>query len=199
MSINLGLKERAKLGDVQAIKQLLDVDKERNIDVDEELRLLRLQINPDIMSDESQKYTQDKGVDIDEELKLLKLSLSLPQKATERLEFLRIKVLVNLIKVDGVIEEQEKEFLKDIIQGISLSKDEITLIREGLKSKAKLPVDFQALATEPDEAIGLMVDLIALAKRDGEFHITEKMYIKQVGKALNFEALDIDEMMSVVT
>ena len=151
------------------------------------------------MSDESQKYTQDKGVDIDEELKLLKLSLSLPQKATERLEFLRIKVLVNLIKVDGVIEEQEKEFLKDIIQGISLSKDEITLIREGLKSKAKLPVDFQALATEPDEAIGLMVDLIALAKRDGEFHITEKMYIKQVGKALNFEALDIDEMMSVVT
>ncbi len=185
--------------DIQEYSCTKDINKEKNIDVDEELRLLRFQINPDILSDESQKYTQDKGMDTDEELRLLKQSLSLPQKATERLEFLRIKILVNLIKVDGVIEEKEKEFLKNIIQAISLSKDEITQIREGLKSKAKLPVDFQVLAAEPDEAIGLMVDLIAVAKRDGEFHITEKMYIKQVGKALNFEASDIDEMMSVVT
>jgi len=43
-----------------------------------------------------------------------------------------------------------------------------------------------------------MVDLIAVAKRDGNFHITEKMYIKKVGQALNLDVVDIEEMMSVV-
>jgi hypothetical protein len=37
--------------------------------------------------------------------------------------------------------------------------------------------------------------LIALAKRDGDFHITEKMYIKQVGKLMEFSEGDVAELM----
>jgi hypothetical protein len=41
-----------------------------------------------------------------------------------------------------------------------------------------------------------LVDLVTLAKRDGTFHITEKMFIKQVGKLLGFPETDIDEVMA---
>jgi len=40
-----------------------------------------------------------------------------------------------------------------------------------------------------------MLDLIALAKRDQEFHVTEKMYIKQIGKFLGYSDDDMMAMM----
>ena len=126
------------------------------------------------------------------------LEASSPIDKADRVEFLRVKVVINLIRADGTIEAEEKAFLKNMLQDLPLSKDEMSEIREGLQSKSRLPVDFQILAKHPDETIGLMVDLIAVAKRDGDFHINEKMYIKQVGQALNFDAADVEEMMSVV-
>ncbi|MFC1853807.1 hypothetical protein ACFL27_26790 [candidate division CSSED10-310 bacterium] len=47
----------------------------------------------------------------------------------------------------------------------------------------------------PDESLGLLMDLIALAKRDNEFHVTEKMYIKKVGSIIGYSAEDIVMMM----
>lgn len=126
------------------------------------------------------------------------LGFSSTEEQDERIEFLRVKTLVNLIRVDGVIEDEEKKFLVNIVEGLALSKDEISKIKEGLRSQSQLSVNFQAIAKHPDQAISLMVDLIAVAKRDGNFHITEKMYIKKVGQALNLDVVDIEEMMSVV-
>lgn len=40
------------------------------------------------------------------------------------------------------------------------------------------------------------VDMVTLAKRDGAFHITEKMFIKQVGRLLGFSDNDIDEIIA---
>jgi len=126
------------------------------------------------------------------------LGLSSSSGESENIDFLRVKAIINLIRADGVIEEEERVFFKNMLQNVSLSKDEISQIRESLQSKSKLPVDFKVLAQHPDEVVGLMVDLVAVAKRDGNFHITEKMYIKQVGQALNLDAADVEEMMSVV-
>ncbi|KKJ00090.1 TerB family tellurite resistance protein [Prochlorothrix hollandica] len=126
------------------------------------------------------------------------LDLSSSSGESENIEFLRVKAIINLIRADGVIEEEERIFFKNMLQNASLSKDEISQIRESLQSKSKLPVDFKVLAKHPDEVVSLMVDLVSVAKRDGNFHITEKMYIKQVGQALNLDAADVEEMMSVV-
>jgi uncharacterized tellurite resistance protein B-like protein len=57
-------------------------------------------------------------------------------------------------------------------------------------------LDYAAFACSPDDAIGLMVDLVALAKRDGTLHVTEVMFIKKVGKLLGFLETDIDEVMA---
>ena len=112
----------------------------------------------------------------------------------ERLELLKIKTLINLMKVDGSIEPQEKEYIKMIITNANLTLEEIKEI-QNLLSCQKIEVDYSLIAKYPDDALGLLIDLIALAKRDGDFHITEKMYIKQVGKLMGFSEVDVAELM----
>lgn len=112
----------------------------------------------------------------------------------ERLELLKIKTLINLMKVDGSIEPEEKEYLKTIITNANLTSAEIQEIKNSLSCQ-KIEVDYSLIAKYPDDALGLLIDLIALAKRDGDFHITEKMYIKQVGKLMGFSEVDIAELM----
>jgi hypothetical protein len=112
----------------------------------------------------------------------------------ERLELLKIKTLINLMKVDGSIEPEEKEYLKTIITNANLTSAEIQEIKNSLSSQ-KIEVDYSLIAKYPDDALGLLIDLIALAKRDGDFHITEKMYIKQVGKLMEFSEGDVAELM----
>ncbi len=46
-----------------------------------------------------------------------------------------------------------------------------------------------------EEVLYLLLDLISLAKIDGEFHITEKLFIKKVAKTLNFNK---DELVSLI-
>lgn len=74
------------------------------------------------------------------------LALPVPIEEDDRLDFLRLKAIINLIRADGVVEEEEKTFLKNMLQEISLSRDEILIIREGLQSNSRLTVDFQVLA-----------------------------------------------------
>ncbi|MBC5796147.1 TerB family tellurite resistance protein [Sphaerospermopsis sp. LEGE 00249] len=112
----------------------------------------------------------------------------------ERLELLKIKTLINLMKVDGSIEPEEKEYLKTIITNANLTVEEIKEIKNSLSAQ-RTEIDYSLIAKYPDDALGLLIDLIALAKRDGDFHITEKMYIKQVGKLMGFSEVDIAEMM----
>lgn len=112
----------------------------------------------------------------------------------ERLELLKIKTLINLMKVDGSIEPQEKEYLKTIITNANLTSAEIQEIKNLLSSQ-RIEVDYSLIAKYPNDALGLLIDLIALAKRDGDFHITEKMYIKQVGKLMRFSEVDVAELM----
>lgn len=112
----------------------------------------------------------------------------------ERIEVLKIKSLINLMKVDGNIEHKEKEYLKTIIINANLNPGEINEIKNTLSAQ-KIEIDYSVIGSYPDDALGLLIDLITLARSDGDFHITEKMYIKQVGKMIGFSEADIEEMI----
>ncbi|MEA1606301.1 TerB family tellurite resistance protein [Pseudomonas spirodelae] len=112
------------------------------------------------------------------------------------LEFYKIKALSNLMKVDGKSEEEELEFLSSMIESSALSaEDKLSLISDISSTDSKLD-GINAIAASPADAIALITDMVALAKVDGKFHITEKMYIKQVGKILGFDDADINEMIN---
>ena len=107
----------------------------------------------------------------------------------------KVQTLVNLMKVDGTVKAEERDYVKTIIGNADFTEIERAELTQALDTGGKFTVDYSAFASSPDDAIGLLVDLIALAKRDGTFHITEKMFIKQIGKLLGFSETDIDEIM----
>ena len=107
----------------------------------------------------------------------------------------KVQTLINLIKIDGTIKAEEREYAQTIIDNADLTESEKTELMQAIDKSGKFVVDYSAFASSPDDAIGLLVDMVTLAKRDGTFHITEKMFVKQVGKLLGFSENDIDEMM----
>jgi len=107
----------------------------------------------------------------------------------------KVQTLVNLMKVDGAINAEEREYVQTIIDNADLTESERADLTQAIDKSGKFVVDYSAFASSPDDAIGLLVDMVALAKRDGTFHITEKMFVKQIGKLLGFSDSDIDETM----
>mgnify|MGYP000014694139 CR=1 FL=1 len=108
----------------------------------------------------------------------------------------KVQTLINLIKVDGTIKAEEHEYAQTIINNADLTESEKASLMQAIDKSGKFVVDYSAFASSPDDAIGLLVDMVTLAKRDGTFHITEKMFVKQVGKLLGFSDDDIDETMA---
>ena len=108
----------------------------------------------------------------------------------------KVQTLINLMKVDGIIKAKEREYIQTVIGNADLTESESEELTQAIDKSEKISVDYSAFANSPDDAIGLLVDMVALAKRDGTFHITEKMFVKQVGKLLGFTDDDVDETMS---
>ncbi|GJM43033.1 MAG: hypothetical protein DHS20C20_33150 [Ardenticatenaceae bacterium] len=109
----------------------------------------------------------------------------------------KVQTLVNLMNVDGTIKAEEREYLQTIIGNADLTEGEKEELTQSIDQNGKFVVDYSAIASSPDDAIGLLVDMVALARRDGTFHITEKMFIKRIGELLGFSDDDVDETMAL--
>ena len=133
---------------------------------------------------------------VDEEFSEDSIDIDSVDVAETNFEAIKIQSLINLMCVDGAIKEEEKEFIKAVISDSSLDEKERLRLVEQVHSGSKAKIDYSQVSELPDEAIGLMVDLVGLAKRDGEFHVTEKLFIKQVGKLLGFSANEIEEVLT---
>jgi len=113
------------------------------------------------------------------------------------IKLLHIKALVNLMKADNVIKGVEKEFIMDAINVAGLNEEDRAEIMTKFDTPPpdKFEIDFTPFKTKPAVAVDLLINLVALAKRDKEFHISEKMYVKQVGRILGFSEEEINELM----
>jgi hypothetical protein len=112
------------------------------------------------------------------------------------LEVIKMQSLINLICIDGVVKKEEEGFISDMINDSNFDGETQELLMQQLKNRSKVKVNYSQITNEPDEAVGLMADLVALAKRDGDFHITEKLFIKQIGKLLDFSSSEIEEVLA---
>lgn len=110
---------------------------------------------------------------------------------------LKIKALINLMKVDKKIKPEERSYIELLIENSDLDDETKIELANLMDVEGKTHVDFAPFAKEPNEVIGLLIDLIGLAKRDGEFHLTEKIYIKHAGKLMGLSGSDIDEAMAM--
>ncbi len=73
------------------------------------------------------------------------------------------------------------------------------LLNAGISAGLNLvPGPWGMLVAIPEIAAVMRNQMAALAKRDGTFHILEKMYVKQVGRLLGFSETDMEEAMAAV-
>ncbi len=111
-------------------------------------------------------------------------------------EMLTLKSLINLMKADGHIKIQEREYVKRFMEKVALKGREKVELTASIYSSTSFTIDYTVFANVPEEALTLMLDLVALARRDGKIHPSEKIYIKQVGKLVGFSDKDIEEMLT---
>lgn len=119
-----------------------------------------------------------------------------PESNLKSNEYFKIKILTNLMGIDGKIEDSELEFISAMIEGAQISSQDKIDLTSNISNVNRAVEGIEAIAKSPDDSISLLSDLTALAKVDGKFHITEKLYIKQIGKLLNFSESDIEEVIN---
>ncbi|WP_122863440.1 TerB family tellurite resistance protein [Campylobacter showae] len=107
----------------------------------------------------------------------------------------KIQILINLMKIDGKIEDSEMAHLQDFIESAPLSNQDQMQLIEQLGSKEKVIVDYSVFKENFDESLALVIDMIALANVDGNFHVTERMFIKNVAKTIGFDENDLNELL----
>ena len=107
----------------------------------------------------------------------------------------KIGIMINLMKIDNNIDTNELKFIEDFMEKVDLSIDDKMELIQELTTKNKISVNYSVLKDNSEEVLYLILDLISLAKIDGEFHITEKLFIKEIAKVLNFNP---DELNSLI-
>jgi len=88
------------------------------------------------------------------------------------------------LKADEKIHELEKEYLLELIDTSDLSGDKKYQFIKSLDNDTHFEIDYKIFANNPDESTALLSDMIAFAKRDGDFHKAEKAFIKKVAKEM---------------
>lgn len=111
------------------------------------------------------------------------------------IEKIKIQTFIKLMKIDGKIDDEEIKFIENFIDKTTIdSNTKLELISQ-ISDESKIQLDYTPFQNNKEEALYLLIDLMALAKVDGKFHITEKLFIKEIGKSLGFLDKEIDELM----
>jgi uncharacterized tellurite resistance protein B-like protein len=93
----------------------------------------------------------------------------------------KILVLLNLMKVDGESGEKEKTYISQIIDKVDLGFVTRTKLQVDLHLDSQSEVNFELLKNaSKEDKDSLLIDMLALATRDGKIHNSEFEYIMNV-------------------
>ena len=105
----------------------------------------------------------------------------------------KILALSNLAKADGRVGDVEQTYIDTLVANAALPENARAALRARTATPDQQPVDLAAL--DEDDALGLLMDLVALASRDGVVHPAEKLYIRRVAKQLPLAEADVASLL----
>lgn len=111
------------------------------------------------------------------------------------IEKAKIECFIKLMKIDGRIDDNEVQFITDFINKCTLDSESKLELISKISDETKIEINYTLFQNNKEEALYLLIDLIALAKVDEKFHITEKLFIKEIGKTLGFSENELNELM----
>ncbi len=145
------------------------------------------------------------GLLTDDELEIKKqelsarFTISTPSTSTaddKSLALIRLQTLINLMKVDGVTDTTEIEFLNELSSAAKLNPEQTLDLQSRLAARNLVEVDYSPYQNHPDEALNLMLDMVNMSKQDGKLQPAEKMYIKKVTEQLSLPQNDVEELLN---
>jgi uncharacterized tellurite resistance protein B-like protein len=145
------------------------------------------------------------GLLTDDELEIKKQELSarftvstLPTSTADdvSLAVIHLQTVINLMKVDGVMNKSEIRFLKELLPAMKFNTEQTSDIQSLFAANTLVEIDFSPYQNHPGEALNLILDLVNMSKQDGKVQPMEKMYIKKVAEQLSLSQNDVEELLN---
>jgi len=112
------------------------------------------------------------------------------------LALIHLQTLINLMKVDGVMDKTEVVLLEALMPDMKLTTEQKLDLQNRLAARNLVGIDFSPFQNHPDEALNLILDLVNMSKQDGKIQPTEKIYIKKVAEQLSLSQNDVEELLA---
>lgn len=107
----------------------------------------------------------------------------------------RLRILACLAAIDGTAHDQESAFIKEMMSNYEIPSAEESAILESLANCQQIEVKYEILAANPSDSVGVMVDMVALSKRDSMVHPAERIYIRKIGEILGVAEDDVNDLI----
>ncbi len=72
---------------------------------------------------------------------------------------------------------------------------EESIILGSLADCQQVEVNYEILAANPSDSVGILVDMVALSRRDNIINPAEKIYIHKVGEILGVAEADVNDLI----
>lgn len=102
--------------------------------------------------------------------------------------YYKLQLLIGLMRARGRLAPGDRQFVASTMARSLLTPDQRSALVAQLEAHEPVPVC-------ADDAIALLAAMTALARKDSYFHVTEKLYIQQIGQRLGFRVAEIEDVM----
>ncbi|GAA5528612.1 hypothetical protein [Herpetosiphon gulosus] len=137
-------------------------------------------------------------IDIDPTIdsELDQVNPDIDSNAAQPLDLLKIKAVINLMKTGDQITQQDLDYVDSIIHAAAFDTETQYYLNGLLQTSNKIDLDYSLFSNNPNHSLEILQSMIQFVKQRDSIHITQKMYIKQVGKLLEFSDEDVVELLN---
>lgn len=107
----------------------------------------------------------------------------------------RVRILANLLKIEGMAEDRKQEIVLTLIEGGGFSEDEIREFDRRLSGERRFRVDATPFQGRSERKIDLLMDLIGLAAMDRKISLRETEYLKEIVATLQMSAEELADVL----
>ncbi|WP_020529022.1 TerB family tellurite resistance protein [Flexithrix dorotheae] len=126
---------------------------------------------------------------------MLKAEENLINQEDDDADFLKLMTLISLMKMDGNIHINEIALFEEILKNSDLDEDEKDEIEDNLHTEEIIDLELDFFKNNDEEALALMMDLVALAKSDKSVHSKESSFLFEVAEEIGFNRQELIQIL----
>lgn len=126
---------------------------------------------------------------------MLKIEENVASQEDDEADFLKLMTLVSLMKKDGNIHINEIALFEEILKNSDLDDDEKEEVEDNLHTNEIIDIELDFFKNNDEEALALMMDMVALAKSDKAVHAKESSFLFEVAEEIGFNRQELIQIL----